>query len=165
MPPPPRFRSGTGPRRWIHAWLLLIAPAWALGVFADVEMLRWVKAMPEMCQGLPDYGAASGALPEGPVGFLSGVPDPDNSRRFFCAQYDLAPHVLVWWRPIFVNLDRRQLAGTNLLLDYPDRAALAAFLRDLDAEAKRQGATVARRDISRHLILVTVRASRDGGSG
>ena len=161
MPSP--LQSGAGARRWIYAWLLLIAPAWALGIVADVEMLRWARTMPEMCLGLPDYEAAAGVLPDGPVGFLSEAPDPDNSRRFFCAQYDLAPHVLVWWRPVFVNLERRQLAGTNLLLDYTDRTALAAFLRDLDAEAKRQGAAVERREVSRHLILVTVRAAGSGG--
>jgi hypothetical protein len=57
-----------------------------------------------------------------------------------------------------VNLDKRQLAGTTLLLNYDDPAARDTFLRDLDAEAKRQGAAVARRDLSPRLTLVNVRA-------
>jgi len=116
-----------------------------------------------MCQGLPDFGAAASALPpEGPVGFLSEVPDPGNAERFFCAQYDLAPRVLVWWRPYFVNLSKRQLAGTTLLLNYQDRKARDAFLRDLDAEAKRQGASVERRVLSPKLSVVTVRSGVGG---
>lgn len=152
-------RTGAGTRRWIYAWLLLIAPAWALGLYADVEMLRWAKTTPDMCQGLPDYGALEGILPDTPVAFFSEVPDPGNSERFFCAQYDLAPHVLVRWRPEVLNLGQRQLAGTTLLLSYADRAALAAFLRDLDAEAKRQGVVATRRDLPRKLILMAFRAS------
>jgi hypothetical protein len=154
-------RPGSGARRWIYAWLLLIAPAWALGLVADVELFRWAKTTPDMCEGLPDYGAAAVALPPGPVGFFSEVPDPGNSERFFCAQYNLAPRVLVRWRPMFVNLSQRQLAGTTLLLNFDDRTARDAFLRDLDAEARRQGAAVARRDIAKELTLVTVRS----GSG
>jgi hypothetical protein len=151
-------RPGTGARRWIYVWLLLIAPVWALGLVADVEMLRWAKTTPDMCQGLPDYGAAARALPpDVPVAFFSEVPDPGNAERFFCAQYDLAPRVLVRWRPMFVNLSQRQLAGTTLLLNFDDGAARDTFLRDLDAEASRQGAAVARRDLSKKLTLVTVR--------
>ena len=151
-------RTGAGTRRWIYAWLLLIAPAWALGLYADVEMLRWAKTTPDMCQGLPDYGSLEGILPEGPVSFVAGVPDPGNSERFFCAQYGLAPHVLVWWRPQLINLGQRRLAGTTLLLNFDDRTARDAFLRELDAEARRQGAAVARRDVSRKLTVVSFRA-------
>jgi hypothetical protein len=158
---PSSSRTGAGARRWIYVWLLLIAPAWALGLFADVEMFRWAKTTPDMCQGLPDYGAAARALPPAvPVGFLSEVPDPGNAERFFCAQYDLAPRVLVWWRPMFVNLSKRHLAGTTLLLNFSDQAARDTFLRDLDAEASRQGAAVARRDLSKKLTVVTVRSGR-----
>lgn len=160
---PSSLRPGAGTRRWIYAWLILIAPAWALGLLADVEMFRWVKSMPDMCQGLPDYGDAMPILPpDGLVGFYSEAPDPGNAERFFCAQYDLAPRVLVRWRPEFVNLSRRQLAGTNLLLNFTDRKARDAFLSELDAEAKRQGATVARREVSWKLTLVTVRAAGSG---
>lgn len=164
MPSSPR--PGAGVRRWIYIWLLLIAPAWAVGLVADMEMFHWAKSMPEMCQGLPDYSAAASALPpEGAVGFLSEIPDPGNAERFFCAQYDLAPRVLVWWRPYFVNLDKRQLAGTTLLLNFQERKARDEFLRDLDAEAKRQGASVARRDVSRKLTVVSVRNIGSIGSG
>lgn len=156
-------RPGAGVRRWIHAWLLLIAPAWALGLVANVEMFRWIKSMPDMCQRLPDYGDAAGILPpEGPVGFFTEAPEPGNAERFFCAQYDLAPRILVRWRPEFVNLSRRKLAGTTLLLNFTDRKARDAFLRDLDAEAQRQGAVVARREASWKLTVVTIRAVRDG---
>lgn len=158
---PSSLLPGSGARRWIHAWLLLIAPAWGIGLIADVEMFRWAPTTPDMCQGLPDYGAAAAALstlpPDAPVGFLSEVPEPGNSERFFCAQYGLAPRPLVWWRPMFVNLPSRQLAGTNVLLNFDDPAARDALLREFDAEAKRQGAAVARRDISKTLTLVTVR--------
>lgn len=164
MPFPPRH--GDGVRRWIYVWLLLIAPAWAVGLIADMEMFRWARSTPEMCLGLPDYGAAASALPpEGRIGFLSEIPDPGNAERFFCAQYDLAPRVLVWWRPMFINLDKRQLAGTTLLLNFQDRKALAGFLRDLDAEAKRQGAFVERRVISPKLSVVSVRNVQGGGGG
>lgn len=156
-------RPDAGTRRWIYVWLLLIAPAWALGLLADVEMFRWAKSTPDMCQGLPDYAAAMPILPpDGPVGFYSEAPDPGNAERFFCAQYGLAPRVLVRWRPEFVNLSRRQLAGTNLLLNFTDRKARDAFLSELDAEAKRQGATVARREVSWKLTLVTIRAMGNG---
>jgi hypothetical protein len=160
-------RPGAGTRRWIHVWLLLVAPAWALGLFADVELFRWARSTPDMCQGLPDYGALAGILPpDRPVSFFSEVPEPGNSERFFCAQYDLAPHVLVRWRPEVLNLSQRQLAGTTVLLNFADRAALAAFLRDLDAEAKRQGVAASRRDLSRKLTLVVFRASgRPSGRG
>jgi hypothetical protein len=156
-------RPGTGVRRWIYVWLILIAPAWALGLFADVELFRWVKSMPDMCQGLPDYADAARILPpDGPVGFFTETPDPGNAERFFCAQYDLAPRVLVRWRPEFVNLSRRQLAGTTLLLNFTDRTARDAFLRELDAEAQRQNAAVARREVSWKLTVVTIRAAGSG---
>ena len=159
-------RPGSSARRWIYAWLLLIAPAWALGLVADVEMLRWAETSPDMCQGLPDYGALEGVLPpEGPISFFSEVPDPANSERFFCAQYDLAPRVLARWRPEVLNLSSRQLAGTTLLLSFADRAAMPAFLRDLNAEAKRQGVVATRRDLSKKLTLVSFRVSGRGGRG
>lgn len=152
-------RPGSSARRWIYVWLLLIAPAWAVGLVADVEMLRWARTTPDMCQGLPDYGAVAAVLPpEGPVSFVAGVPDPGNAERFFCAQYGLAPRVLVWWRPRLINLDRRQLAGTTLLLNFDDRTSRDAFLRELDAEARRQGVAVARRDVSRKLTVMSFRA-------
>ncbi len=156
-------QPGARVRRWIYAWLLLIAPAWALGLVADVEMFRWAKTTPDMCQGLPDFGAAAPLLPStGPVGFYSEVTEAGNAERFFCAQYDLAPHALVWWRPEFVNLSQRHLAGTTLVLNFADRTARATFLRDLGAEAQRQGAVVARRDVSWKLSVVTVRALGNG---
>ncbi|HEX3130122.1 MAG TPA: hypothetical protein VH394_22495 [Thermoanaerobaculia bacterium] len=154
-------RTGSGTRRWIYAWLLLIAVAWAMGLAGDVEMLRWAETTPDMCQGLPDYAAAASALPtEGPVGFLSEVPDPGNSERFFCAQFDLAPRLLMLWRPMFVNLSQRQLAGTTVMLNFDDLIKRNEFLRDLDAEAERQNATVARRDLSDKLTVVSIREKR-----
>ncbi|MES1242755.1 MAG: hypothetical protein ABUT39_14155 [Acidobacteriota bacterium] len=156
-------RPGPFARRWIYAWLLLIAPAWALGLVADVEMFRWAESTPDMCQGLPDYGAVARDLPlRGTIGFFSEVPDPTNSERFFCAQYDLAPRVLARWRPEVLNLSQRQLAGTTLLLSFADRSAMPAFLRDLDAEAKRQGVVATRRDLSKKLTLITFRARARG---
>jgi hypothetical protein len=164
MSSPPR--PGAGTRRWIYAWLLLIAPAWGLGLREDVAMLRWAATTPDMCQGLPDYGAAAGALPpDRPVAFFSEVPDPGNAERFFCAQYGLAPRVLVRWRPEHLNLDQRQLAGTTLVLNFMDPAAREAFLRDLDAQAKRQGVAVTRRGLSRDLTVVVVGSVGSLGNG
>jgi hypothetical protein len=159
-------QPGARVRRWIYAWLLLIAPAWALGLVADVEMLRWAKTTPDMCQGLPDFGATLPMLPhDGPIAFYADVAEAGNAERFFCAQYDLAPRVLVWWRPEFVDLSKRQLAGTTLVLNFSDHAARATFLRDLDAEARRQGAMVARRDVSWKLSVVTIQTVQAPGNG
>lgn len=147
--------SGLQPRPWIYAWLLLLVPVWAWGILSELRMLRWVRAdQAAMCRALPDYAAVSGLLPpQGPVLFLTEVPDPGNWERFFCAQHDLAPRVLVRSAPVAAALGSGPLAGRVLLLHFADPAARDAFLRDLAAEAGRQGAAVRRRDAGELVVL------------
>jgi len=150
-------QTGAGASRWIHAWLLLIASVWALGLRDAVVMLRWAGTTPEMCEGFPDYAGVGGLLPaKTPVGFLSEQPEPARSERFYCAQLDLAPRVLFRWRGQVPRPAPQQLQGSTLLLDFADHDALEAFLRELAAEVERQGAAVERRNAAGGLTVVTV---------
>lgn len=130
--------SGFQPRSWIYAWLLLLAAVWGFGVHDSLEEVHWMGKAPAVCNGLEGYVHVAGAIPEDAlVTFLTDVPEPVSSRRYFCAQYELAPRVFRrWWLPTVAG---RKLTGTVVMAHFDDRAAREAYYRALVAEVQRQG--------------------------
>jgi hypothetical protein len=154
--------SGPQPRSWIFVWLGLLVPVWAACFWQSVETVRWTTSSAGvMCQGLERYASlARGLPPDRPgfpqTGFLTNATDPASAERFFCAQYEATPRPLVRWRMEWLGLDRRTLAGTTLIVDVDDPAALESFLRELRTEAARQEAVVRQRELAPGLLLVQV---------
>ncbi len=130
--------SGFPPRSWIYAWLLLLLMVWAFGIRDSLEELRWMRSSPAVCEGLEAYARVAGAIPEdAAVAFLTDVPEPNSSRRYFCAQYELAPRVFKrWWLP---TVEGRTLTGTVVMAHFDDLVAREAYYQAMVAEAQRQG--------------------------
>jgi len=133
------------PRQWLFTWLVLLVPLWLLQLEDGRQQRLWFTATPPMCTGLPDYEKAAAWLPAEPseVVFFTDAPNPQGGERFFCAQYDLAPHALKRWlagvpRPGF-DLDRLVLVAH---LDDP--RSFAAMAGPILAAAERRGMRVER---------------------
>lgn len=130
--------SGFQPRSWIYAWLLLLATVWAFGIRDSLKETSWMRAAPAVCKGLEGYVQVAGAIPEDAlVTFLTDVPEPVSSQRYFCAQYELAPRVFRrWWLP---TVEGRNLTGTVVMAHFDDLVAREAYYRAMVAEVQRQG--------------------------
>lgn len=130
--------SGFQPRSWIYVWLLLLAVVWAFGVRDSLEETQWMRESPAVCEGLEAYVRVAAAIPEdAAVAFLTDVPEPTSSQRYFCAQYELAPRVFKrWWLP---TVEGRTLTDTVVMAHFDDLVAREAYYRAMVAEVQRQG--------------------------
>lgn len=130
--------SGFQPRSWIHAWLFLLVAVWGFGIHDSLEEVQWMQKSPPVCAGLEGYVQLAGAIPEdAAVTFLTDVPEPASSQRYFCAQYELAPRVFKrWWLP---TVEGRKLTGMVVMAHFDDLVAREAYYRAMVDEVQRQG--------------------------
>lgn len=130
--------SGLRPRSWIYGWLLLLGPVWGFGLFQALQEVRWIGTAPSVCENLGAYAAVAEHIPEdATLSFLTDAPEPDAARRYFCAQYELAPRVVRrWW---YTSVFGRKLTGTVIMAHFGDLNARLVYYQDVVAEARRQG--------------------------
>lgn len=118
-----------------------------------MALLRWARTSHAMCAGLPDYRALSPGLAKaGPIGFLTDAPAPADMERFFCAQYQLSPKVLVRRRGL--SLTPGTGSDSALIVDLIDRAAVDNVLRELASEAQHRGMWLDRHELPNGLAVV-----------
>ncbi len=145
------------PRPWIYLWLALLVPAWAIGFWLSARMIHWTRtSVGLMCGGLDAYTAFS-RLPapvpgEPKIGFVTDVPDPASAERFFCAQYEAAPRVLVRLRA--EGLETLGLAGRRLIVHIDDPAAPQGVMGGLAAAAGREGVPLRTESVAPGIVLV-----------
>lgn len=130
--------SGFQPRSWICAWLLLLPAVWGLSLFRGVQEVGFIARSPSVCEGLEAYARLTEVLPpDTRAFFLSDVPEPVASKRFFCAQYELAPRVLKrWWS---TQVFGRKLDGAVILVHFDDFLERKKYYDSMVAEVRRQG--------------------------
>ncbi len=150
------------PRPWIYVWLAVLVPVWAFGIWMSIQMIVWTRSSAGlMCGGLEAYAALShlppvrpGELSEPRIRFVTDVPDPSASERFFCAQYEAAPHALARiWPP---GLETRNLSGSRVILHMDDPAVLQEALGKVVIAAERQKSGMRTDRLAPGLVLVTI---------